>query len=234
METLLAIGIIGVLMSIFLTLFVPARNIVREALAREEMERITKVLRSEMTTLRANEIAPANAKKSSGKSFVSGFDKAFYWFKRSNKPYNSIVIFSYRADTSRAKLADGNYPPVAPGKNIAADKTELITMACPLDDKLRRDSIRNAVGPVFLVRLTQFIEQNGGKFKAARNAGEIAQAGSPEDYLSSANDPNPWGAVVLYQAEFYRLTPPDPQRYRRKTWRNMEKPLFQVSGSFRR
>lgn len=56
-ETLLAIGLVGVLLSLFLVVFVPARGMIRQALARQEAERITTVLRTELNTLRGKQQA---------------------------------------------------------------------------------------------------------------------------------------------------------------------------------
>ena len=61
METLLAIALVGVLLSIFLTVFVPARGLVRQALTRQESERITGILRSELSMLRGEERAGLRA-----------------------------------------------------------------------------------------------------------------------------------------------------------------------------
>ena len=64
METLLAVALVGVMLSIFLTVFVPARGLVRQALTRQESERITGLLRAEINTLRGDKLAK-DAKTSS-------------------------------------------------------------------------------------------------------------------------------------------------------------------------
>ena len=78
METLLAVALVGVLVSIFLTVFVPARGMVQQALTRQEAERITGVLRAELGTIRPNERAEAKAKTSSDGKYLTPFDKGFY------------------------------------------------------------------------------------------------------------------------------------------------------------
>ena len=75
METLLAIALVGVMLSIFLTVFVPARGLVRQALTRQESERITGILRAELSCLRDDELADKGAKSSSENKYLSTFDK---------------------------------------------------------------------------------------------------------------------------------------------------------------
>ena len=86
METLLAIALVGVLLSIFLTVFVPARGLVRQALTRQEAERITGILRAELSCLRDDELADKGAKSSSENKYLSTFDKGFHWLRKTAAP----------------------------------------------------------------------------------------------------------------------------------------------------
>ncbi len=195
METLLAIALIGSLVSIFLTIFVPARGMVRQALTRQESERITGTLRTEMSTLRGDELADAKAKKSTPEKYLSTFDKSFYWLLRCARPGTAIVIFSYRADTSKHELDDGTFPAVPAAKAVPGANSQLVTVACPINDPLHRQHIRDAVGPVFLVRMTQLIPVGNGEFRAAQFPGIIEGASSPEQYVSKPKEKNAWGAL---------------------------------------
>lgn len=234
MTTLVAIGVIAVLMSIFMLVFVPARDQIRASLAKEDVDRISAILRSEMITLRKNERVSSSSTASTDTKYISGFDKAFYWFLRSKKPSTSIVIFSYRADLSRSARADGSFPPIDATKNVPASNSELVTMACPMDDKLHTKAIRNAVGPVFLVKMTQCRQKDNGKFVLANKPGIIAGAERPSSYVSSPNAQPGYGAVVFYRADFYIMKPSDPSRYKRVSWVKMGRPVFSVNLSFSR
>ncbi len=234
METLLAVALVGTLVSIFLTVFLPARGMVRQALTRQESERITGILRTEMSTLRADETANASQKKSSLGKYLSAFDKSFYWMLRSKNPATSIVIFSYRADTSKPQRADGTFPPMPAAKSVPGVNSQLVTIACPMDDALHRKDIRDAVGPVFLVRMNQLIPQADGQFRLAKQPGTIGGASSPENFVSSENEKEGWGGVVFFRADFFLMTPPDPDRYRGKAWSKLGRPLFSANLSFRR
>ncbi len=234
METLLAIALIGTLISIFLTIFVPARGMVRQALTRQESERITGTLRAEMSTLRGDELGDASMKKSSPEKYLSTFDKGFYWLQRCAKPGTAIVIFSYRADTSKPMLSDGTFPAVPAAKAVPGANSQLITVACPINDPLHRRHIRDAVGPVFLVRMTQLIPQSNGEFTPAKFPGVIEGASSPDKYVSAPGAKEAWGGVIFYRADFYHMSPPDPARYRNRSWAKIGRPLFSANLSFRR
>ncbi len=234
METLLAVALVGTLVSIFLTVFLPARGMVRQALTRQESERITGILRAEMGTLRADETASASQKHSSIGKYLSAFDKSFYWMLRSKNPSSSVVIFSYRADTSRPPRADGTFPAVPAAKSVPGVNSQLVTIACPMDDPIHRKDLRDAVGPVFLVRMSQLIPENNGEFRLAKQPGTIAGAGSPENYVSSEGERDAWGGVVFFRADFFLMSPPDPERYRGKAWSKLGRPLFSANLSFRR
>ena len=233
METLLAVALVGVMLSIFLTVFVPARGMVRKALTRQESERITGILRAEINTLRGDEMA-SGANSTSENHYQTTFEKGFYWLKKSARPSKSIVIFSYRADLSKPARADGSFPAVPAGKGVPGKNMQLVTIACPMDDKLHRDDIRDAVGPVFLVKLSQLIKAKDGKYVMAPAPGRIKEAATPGDYVSKPGARDAWGGVIFCRAEFYQMFPPNPARYKNKTWEQLGQPLFSANISFRR
>ncbi|MBQ7024261.1 MAG: type II secretion system protein [Akkermansia sp.] len=234
METLLAVALVGTLVSIFLTVFVPARGMVQQALTKQEAERITGILRAEMGTIRPNERAGANDKRSSDGKYLTAFDKGFYWLQKSKRPSTSIVIFSYRANTSKGQRPDGSYPAVPAVKAVPGKNSQLVSMACPMNSRLHKDDIKDAVGPAFIVKMTQLRrEGNKGEFKMAANPGVIAESTAPEDYYSK-DEKNPWGGTVFYRADFYYMSPPNPARYKDRTWKRMGRPLFSANMSFHR
>lgn len=233
METLLAIALVGVLLSIFLTVFVPARGLVRQALTRQESERITGILRAELSILRDDELAGASAKSSGPDSYLSTFDKGFYWIKKTAQPSSAIVIFSYRADLSKQPRKDGTYPAIPAGKSVPGKNVQLVSIACPMDDPVHRNDIRDAVGPVFLVKMSQLVE-NGGEYRMSNSPGQISGAGSPEKYVSSPGSADAWGGAIFCRAEFYHMSPPNPARYKGKSWKKLGRPLFAANLSFHR
>lgn len=234
METLLAIALVGVMLSIFLTVFVPARGLVRRALTRQESERITGVLRAEMNTLRADELAEKGATTSSENKYLTTFDKGFHWLRKCARPSSAIVVFSYRADLSKSARPDGTYPAVAAGRSVPGQDVQLMTIACPMDDPVHRDDIRDAVGPVFLVKMTQLQLKGEGEYRMVNAPGVISGATSPEKYVSSPGKADAWGGAVFCRADFYHMSPPNPSRYKGKSWEKLGAPLFSANLSFHR
>jgi prepilin-type N-terminal cleavage/methylation domain-containing protein len=234
METLLAIALVGVLLSIFLTVFVPARGLVRQALTRQESERITGILRAELSQLRQDERADSGANASSENKYLSTFDKGFHWLRKTSRPSSAIVVFSYRADLSKPARPDGTYPAVPAGKSVPGKNVQLVSIACPMDDPLHRDDIRDAVGTVFLVKMTQLELKSNGEYKMVGSPGVISKSSSPESYLSEPGTADPWGGAIFFRADFYQMSPPNPARYKGKTWKKLGRPLFSANMSFHR
>lgn len=233
METLLAVALVGLLVSIFLTVFVPARGMVQQALTKQESERITGILRAELATLHAHEQAEAGAKRSSANKYLSTFDKGFYWLLKSKRPSTSIVIFSYRADTAKSPRQDGSYPSVPPTRAVPGKNSQLVTVACPMNDPIHKNDIKDAVGPVFVVKMTQLLPTNNGEYSLVGTPGTIKGASSPENYFSTKEN-DTWGGAIFYRADFYLMSPPNPARYRNRSWAKMGRPLFSSNLSFRR
>lgn len=233
METLLAVALVGMLVSIFLTVFVPARGMVQQALTKQESERITGILRAELATLHSHEQAGEHEKKSSPNKYLSTFDKGFYWLLKSKRPNTSIVIFSYRADTSKSPRDNGSYPPVPPSRVVPGKNSQLVTVACPMNDPIHKNDIKDAVGSVFIVKMTQLMPSRNGEYTLAGNPGIIKGASDPENYFSEQED-DAWGGAIFYRADFYLMSPPHPARYRTRTWAKMGRPLFSANLSFRR
>lgn len=233
METLLAVALVGVLLSIFLTVFVPARGMIQNALTKQESDRLVSILRAELSTVRANERA-TNGKDSAPGQYASSFDKGFYWLLSCNKPSTAIVIFSYRADTSSSPRADGTFPPIPATKSKPGSDTQLVTVACPMDSNLHRNDIKHSVGPVFLVKLTHLEPQSNGTYKLASSPGIINSASAPSKFYSPEDSDLKWGGALFCRADFYLMTPPNPDRYKGRPWSRVGRPVFSSNISIRR
>ena len=233
METLLAVALVGMLISIFLTVFVPARGLLQQALTKQESDRIVSVLRSELNTVRANEKSH-NPGESGPGQYATAFEKGFYWLTFCKRPDTAIVVFSYRADTSRPMRKDGTYPAIPANISKPGEDTMLTSIACPIDISLHKDDIKQAVGPVFLVKLTQIEEHDNGQYRLAQEPGVIANATSPSKYFSREGEDHTWGGAIYCRADFYLMTPPNPARYKNRPWSRVGRPVFSANLSFRR
>ena len=233
METLLAIALVGMLVSIFLTVFVPARGLIQQALTKQESDRLVSILRAELNTVRAHEKS-LNPQESSPGQYNTAFDKGFYWLLSSSKPETSIVIFSYRADTSQTPNADGTYPAIPANKSKRGRYSFVTSIACPMNSPIHKKDIAHAIGPVFLVKLTQIEEGNTGEYKLASNPGVIANASSPNKYHAQEGADWLWGGAIFCRADFYIMNPPNPARYKNRPWSRVGRPVFSANLSFRR
>lgn len=224
METLLALALVATLVSIFLVVFVPARGMVQKSLAQQDAERLIGVLRSELRTIRNDERTTG---KSSENQYRTTFDKGFYWLKKTKNPDTAIIIFSYREDLSKNPDSDGDgtRPSIPAKESVPGETSNLITIACPVDDKVHTKHIRDAVGPVYVVRMTQ-LEFKRGEWKATDKPGVISGFNSPEDYLEKCSEFEIGGPTLFFKAEFFMLSAPNPALLKNKRWKRLGQPIF--------
>ena len=250
-EVVLAIGVVGVLIVVFMAMFIPARRTVQAALTIREADRIVHALTAELGELRNSERAAGNAKKSSPGRYVSAFDKAFYWMQFTAKPATTILVYNYRADLSKPVRKDGTPQPwLEDGGSIPGKNSAVVTGVCLANNKDRWNDFKALVGPVFAVRMTQLVvermDSNAYGYKLAPkyavisnpyNRGRIIT--DPSQYVYTAEKGGgglnlPWGAEVPYQAEFFQLLNTDPERLQNTTWENLKTPVFTRNLAFRR
>lgn len=249
-EVVLAIGVVAVLIVVFMAMFIPARRTVQAALTIREADRVVHALTAELGELRNSERAAPGARKSSRGRYVSAFDKAFYWMQATSKPAATILVYNYRADLTKTVRKDGSPQPwLEDGGSIPGQNTAVVTGVCLADNKVRWEDFKALVGPVFAVRMTQLvverIDSNAYGYKLAPKYGMIYNPYNrgkvitePSLYVYSPERGGglnlPWGAEVLYQAEFFQLLNTDPERLQHMTWENLKSPIFTRNLAFRR
>lgn len=245
-ETVLAIGVVGVLLVVFVAMFVPARRTVQAALTIQEADRVVKSLTAELNTVRPSERAASSTRVSTKTRYISTFDKAFYWMQNTARPETTILIYNYRGDLTKPLREDGTYQPVADNSGVPGVGTVLIPACTLVTNRSRWEDFKATVGPVFAVRMTQLVvEQRGTRSQYMLNAkpGVICNPydyrrviNKPEDYVyDPANKRYPsWGAEVMYCAEFFQLNAPSPERMAGMRWEQLKNPVFTRNLVFRR
>ena len=245
-ETVLAIGVVGVLLVVFVATFFPARRSVQAALTMQESERVVRALSSELDVVRPTERTVGGAKVSSRTKYISAFDKAYYWMMGTEKPGTAILIYNYRGDLNRPLREDGTYEPLVSPDAIPGTGSILVSAACRADDKTRWNDLKAVVGSVFAVRMTQLVVDRTSKimkYERGLKPGEICnpynyktRIPKPEDYVYDPKEKNtpPWGAEVMYYGEFFLLNSIDPARLPNVKWENLKKPVFSRNLVFRR
>jgi len=191
METVIAIGVLAVLLTGFMAVFTPAAQGIRRSISSEQADRLTTTLEMELATLRTGQETPNPA---------TGFDKAFGWIQKGNTVDTAIFVYQYRGDPDPTKIrADGTPAPKLeitgePGKDYIVH-----SMARRLTDAELANDLKAIEGSVFFVKPTQLVFA-AGELKAG-NPGKIMNADTTE-----AADPVAYKeAVIAFSAEFHNV-----------------------------
>ena len=229
METVIAIGVLALLLTAFLAAFGPATSGLRRAISVQEADRLAAALERELVTLRPG---------SSGGSgtYSTGFDKAYEWIKASPDKGNEILLYQYRGDPTQLR-ADGTMEPYTQNGGVAG-KDFIVQPAVRQrsDDQLLED-LKAIDGRIFAVKLTQLVFSGGQLTRGT--AGEITDPtpddGDPAGTGSGANSyPE---AVIAFPAEFFIVPNSSPDYVKpdgKFNLANMTKPVFTRNLAVRR
>ena len=193
MESVIAIGVVAVLLTTFLAIFGPASQSIQRALSAQEADRLQTALERELSILR----------EESDGNFDSAFDKAFDWLLNSHDAGSAVLLYNYRGNPNDIRR-DGSLAPYT-GKKGTSGKDYILQPAVrrtggSSSDQLQAD-LAQVEGRVYLVVMTQLVFENGGL--AAGDPGQIVDPHNPTDAYDQARDfPE---AVIAYLADFYAL-----------------------------
>ena len=189
-ETVLAIGVLAVLLTGFMVVFAPAAAGIRKSLNVQEADRLATTVEQELVTVRPGQ-APA---------VTTGFAKAFDWIKNSNTAGTALLVYQYRGSLTSVR-ADGTPEPVPTVTNKQAGKDYVLV---PMVRRATGDAnfttdLAALEGGVYLVKCTQLVF-SGGYLKTG-TAGTIVDtkgvvAGTTDAYAE---------AVIAVAADFYTL-----------------------------
>ena len=192
LETVIAIGVLAVLLTGFMVVFTPAAEGIRKSINIQQADRLASTLEQELVTLRAPEVG----------SLKTGFNKSFEWIKDSSNQANALLVYQYRGEAAGAARTDGTPRPVIgtsdklPGKDYI-----VVPMVRRKSDRNFIDDLKAVEGAVYLVKCTQLVF----------NAGEL-RLGTP----GTIKDPKDGGvatgtsdlypeAVIAFAADFHQL-----------------------------
>jgi type II secretory pathway pseudopilin PulG len=193
METVIAIGVLAVLITAFLAVFGPATQGIRRAINVQDADRLVATLEKEMGILRPGD---------SGNDWKTAFDKAFDWIRDAGQD-ELIMLYQYRGDPDNIRT-DGTMDPYTGNDGIAGEDYVVQSMARLRSDPLFVEDLGALSGRVFGVRTQQLVFGSDGL--ELGTAGEI-RAMTPGDGggggVDSA-DQYP-DAVIAFSAKFYAL-----------------------------
>lgn len=191
LETVIAIGVLAVLITAFLAAFGPAMSGIRKSINVQEADRMASTLEQELANLRSGQETS---------DIKTGFDKSFYWIKQTNDAANALFVYQYRGNPSKHR-ADSTLEPVTQTGGVPGKDFIVQPMIRRLSDPLFVKDIAALEGPVLLVKTTQLIF-NKGQGLAKGLPGEIkdpqlgTNVNKPDDYKE---------AVIAFYAEFYSM-----------------------------
>lgn len=198
-ETVIAMGIIAILITAFLGAFSPAIRGVQKAISTKDVNRLASTLENEFAYL----------SKEDRNTYDSVFEKAYEWIEETDgvTKDGAILLYQYRGDPGNLR-DDGSFNPITNiNGHIPGEDYVLQSVVRRLGDPRVEEELQPGVveGRLFYVKLTQLIFGENGM--ELGTIGEVIDPtldanGSRDDVSSFADYPE---AVIAYQAEFYVL-----------------------------
>lgn len=124
LETVIAIGVLAVLLTGFMAVFGPAANSIKRSINAQEADRLATSVERELVTLHKNE---------STTTIKSGFDKAFTWLDECDDYRTAIFVYQYRANPDSIR-SDETLQPVKSAKGQPGKDYIVLPMVRRLDD----------------------------------------------------------------------------------------------------
>lgn len=206
LETVIAIGVLAVLLTAFLGVFGPATAGIRRAINVQEADRLASTLEQELVNLRGQTEAT---------TYPTGFDKAYQWIEDSmkkNSP-NFLFIYQYRGDPSNLR-PDGTLEAYLNTNGVAGKEYTVVPMVRRRNDPLFEKDLAALEGRVFAVRMTQLVFING---QLTLTTDEIIRDPSPGNDPPGTVPPAGTGAagrypeaVIAFSAEFFGVSSTSP------------------------
>ena len=189
MESVIAIGIVAILLTTFLAVFGPATQGIRKAISSQEADRLASALEREMQILRPN----------TDDDYDTAFDKAFFWIKESPQDGKEVFLYNYKGNPGEMR-SDGTMEPYLESTGEPGNDFILQPAARRMDDKELEDDLEAIVGPLYYVKATQLVFEDG-----KLSLGEAEKIVDPHSG-TEANDPDNYSeAVIAFSAQIYLM-----------------------------
>ena len=198
-ETVIAMGVITIMITAFLAAFGPSVKGVRKSLSAKEASRLSTTLEYELSVLKPYDV--------DRDSYKTKFQKAYEWIKGSttNNQKDMVLLYQYRGATnSTPNTDDGTLPPYTGTTGIAGQDYILQSVVRRFNNPHVKDELVPGVvhGSVFFVKMNQLIYNTKGEMIISDKPGEILDphgANNPTTYDTYPD------ATISYQANFYKL-----------------------------
>jgi type II secretory pathway component PulJ len=211
-ETVIAIGVLAVLLTGFIAVFTPAAQGIRRSISSEQADRLTSTLEAELVTPRQDQ--PPATNQSNPSTAITGFRKAFDWIRTGNTAATAIFVYQYRGNPNINRRKDGTMVPVPRLTNAVPGKTYILqTMARRANDTTLLEQDLEAVeGSVFFVRPIQMVFNAGAlQIDATPTLGKLKNpvplpVRTPNPYPTEPDKAEDFADAVLpFSAEFHSV-----------------------------
>ncbi len=210
LETVIAIGVLAVLLTGFMVVFTPAAEGIRQSINVQQADRLASALEKELVTLRKGE---------ESSKFATGFDKAYQIIEDSMNPTTPelIFVYQYRGDLNATLRSDGTYAPfkstpASPGVagkdyTVVPMARRRVTLSGGTDSNFK-DDLEALEGRVFAVKATQLVfgTVSGASQLTLSTTGAIEDPSPGEPLLAGTTASGTYPeAVIAFSAEFFSL-----------------------------
>lgn len=189
LETVIAIGVLAVLLTGFMVVFAPAADGIRKSINVQQADRLASTLEQELVTLHDTK-------------YKTGFDKSFEWIKGANAPGDALLVYQYRGKMGELRSDDQTPKPEVllkdklPGRDYV-----VVPMMRRKSDPNFLEDITAIEGQVFVVKCTQLVF-NGGELVTGKTGNIVDPKGSGGAVSSTTDYPE---AVIAFAADFYMM-----------------------------
>lgn len=197
-ETVIAMGIITIMITAFLAAFGPAVQGIRKSMSAKEANRLASTLEAELAVLRPDEAKPTG-------DYATAFEKAFTWIEESggNSKDDMVLIYQYRGDIDNVRTDGTLEPYTTPNPDDLPGEDYVVqSVVRRLGDPEVQEELQAKVveGRVLYVRMTQLIFNADGELIVSDQPGKIREPRTPNAAKDYATYPE---AVIAFQAQFY-------------------------------
>ncbi len=227
LETVIAIGVLAVLLTGFIIVFAPAAAGIKKTLNAQEADRLSTTLEQELVTIRGSREKI---------KYNTGFGKAFEWIKDgADKPDDAILVYQYRGSLSNVRQ-DGTPEPVrdTTGKLPGRDYVVQAMVRRKGDSDFAED-LTALEGRVYLVKCTQLVFSRKDDGLITGKPGRIVDPNNPGSTAGTV-DLYP-EAVIAFAADFYSLPAKTKQYFDTRFVKNfptLKNPVFTRNLAVRR
>ena len=190
METVIAIGVLALLLTGFLAVFAPATAGIRKAVSIQEADRLAFALQKELVLLRGD--TPDQK---------TGFEKAYDWIKGSTNNNTALLVYQYRSVIDGSLRSDGTPEPYTSAGGVAGQDFIVQPIVRQKSDPELEKDLKALEGRIYAAKLVQLVVNSKGELPRGKE-GEIT---SPNGGAGGSTADAYPEAVIAFAAEFHIL-----------------------------